>query len=157
MKTFCFSGSRQMVAVQYSAIYDAAARPVSMSYFISDIEWRKLNSSVINNWYLTCKRQYFDLGISFFGQNFTLFLQYGWYFTLYLFWGNFTPISKLPLPPLWKDLAKYGITVVRDVPGNLDKLKTLTRQIGFVKRTHYGDFWHVKVMHDANNLVLYEW
>ena len=36
-----------------------------------------------------------------------------------------------------------------DVPGNLDKLKTLTRQIGFVKRTHYGDFWHVKVMHDA--------
>ena len=94
MKTFCFSGSRQMVAVQYNAIYDAAARPVSMSYFISDIEWRKLNSSVINNWYLTCKRQYFNLGISFFGQNFTLLLQYGGYFTLYLFWWKFYPYCK---------------------------------------------------------------
>ena len=59
------------------------------------------------------------------------------------------------------------------MPGNIDGLSMLTRQIGFVKRTHYGDFWHVKVKsmmhsiwkynsshndnvkvkHDANNLA----
>jgi len=55
---------------------------------------------------------------------------------------------------IWlQELLRTGLTIIRDVPSSLAGLESVTRLVGSVKRTHYGDFWNVRSKAEANNLA----